>query len=127
AQFVGLFVSTPHPAFRGDYGRALLLVVFGAATLAALVALVNASWIRVTEVSVALPGLPKTWKSRTAVLASDLHLGPVRGFCFARRVAKLASRLKPDVVLLTGDFYDGTAVDVVKMASAWKDFAATFG
>src|SRR5262249_36788239 len=54
-------------------------------------------------------------------------LGPVRGFCFARRVAKLAVKLNPDAVFLTGDFYDGTAVDEAGMANTWKNFPAKFG
>jgi predicted MPP superfamily phosphohydrolase len=119
-----LFVPPPHV---GSYGRSLLLLVFGVAGAAAIAAWINASWLQVTQVTVNLPGLPDAWKSRTAVLVSDLHLGPVRGFCFARRVARLAAKLKPDVVFLTGDFYDGTAVDETRMANTWKDFPAKCG
>jgi len=54
-------------------------------------------------------------------------LGPVRGFYFARRVVRLIAELNPDIVFLTGDFYDGTAVDEVRMASAWKGFAPRHG
>jgi len=116
------------PGFRaGDYGRILLIATFTVAALTATAALVNAAWLRVTEISVALPGLPDSWKGRTAVLIGDLHLGPVRGFYFAKRVVRLAAKLKPDLVFLTGDFYDGTAVDEVRMASAWKGFAPRHG
>src|SRR5262249_9143000 len=109
-QLYGLFGSNPRV---GDYGRELLVAIFMVAALAAAVWLVNAAWLRVTEIFVALPGLPDSWKGRTAVLVGDLHLGPVRGFCFAQRVVRLAARLKPDVVFLTGDLYDGTAIDEV--------------
>jgi predicted MPP superfamily phosphohydrolase len=124
-QVFGLFASPPPHV--GDYGRGLLIAFFGLAALASFAAFINASWIRVTRIRVKLPGLPEGWKKRTAVLASDLHLGPVRGFCFARRVATLVGKLKPDVVFLTGDFYDGTAVDAARMANAWKDFPAKDG
>ena len=123
-QIYRLFGSIPRV---GNYGRELLLVMFTVATAAAAGALVNAAWLRVTQISVSLPGLPDSWKGRTAVLVSDLHLGPVRGFCFAQRVVRLVSRLKPDIVFLTGDFYDGTAVDEVRMANAWKHFAPSLG
>jgi len=95
--------------------------------LGAAVALINAAWLRVTEIAVALPGMPDSWKGRTAVLVGDLHLGPVRGFCFAQRVVRLVAKLNPDIVFLTGDFYDGTAVDEVRMASVWKEFAPKRG
>jgi predicted MPP superfamily phosphohydrolase len=123
-QIYGLFGSIPRV---GNYGRELLLAIFGVATAAAAGALVNAALLRVTEISVSLPGLPDSWKGRTAVLVSDLHLGPVRGLCFAQRVVRLVARLKPDIVFLTGDFYDGTAVDEVGMANAWKQFAPRLG
>jgi len=123
-QLLGLLATPLHVR---DYGRGLLIGLFGAGGIAAIVAFINGGWIRVTEISVKLPELPDAWKSRTALLASDLHLGPVRGFCFARRVVKAAKRLKPDIVFLTGDFYDGTAVDAARMANAWKDFPAKSG
>jgi predicted MPP superfamily phosphohydrolase len=108
-------------------GPVLLEILFGLATLASVAALINASWVRVRRVTVKLTGLPEVWKNRTLVQVSDLHLGPVRGYRFSRRVAKLAASLRPDVLVLTGDFYDGTAIDAVQMASAWKDFPARLG
>ena len=123
-QLYGLFGPAPQ---EDVYGRSLMLAIFTVAAVAAAVALLNAAWLRVTEISVTLPGLPDLWKGRTAVLVGDLHLGPVRGFCLAQRVVRLAASLKPDIVFLTGDFYDGTAVDEVRMASAWKEFAPTHG
>ena len=123
-QLYGLTGSAPDVA---GYGRGLLLGVFAVAALAGVAGLINAGWLRVTEISVTLPGLPDSWKGRTAVLAGDLHLGPVRGFYFARRVVRLIAELNPDIVFLTGDFYDGTAVDEVRMASAWKGFAPRHG
>jgi len=123
-QLYALFGSAPRV---GDYGHGLLLAIFTVAAGAAAVALVNATRLRVTEISVTLRGLPDLWKSRTAVLVGDLHLGPVRGFYFVQRIVRLAARLNPDTVFLTGDFYDGTAVDEVRMASAWKEFAPNCG
>jgi uncharacterized protein len=124
-QVFGLFAnSSPHVS---GYGHGLLIVIFSAAALASVAAVINASWVRVTRVTVNLPGLPDAWRRRTAVLASDLHLGPVRGFCFARRVAALVLKLKPDVVFLAGDIYDGTAVDAVRMANVWKEVFPKLG
>ena len=104
----------------------MLAIIFAAATVAAAIALLNGSWVRIRRVAVKLPALPESWKNRSLVLISDLHLGPVHGFRFSRRVAELVAKLKPDVVALAGDFYDGTAVDADRMASAWKELAAGF-
>ena len=104
----------------------MLATVFAAATIAAAAALLNESWVRIRQVTVKLPALPEVWKNRLLVLVSDLHLGPVHGFRFSRRVANMVAGLEPDVVALAGDFYDGTAVDAERMASPWKDLAAQF-
>ena len=57
--------------------------------------------------AVKLPNLPEIWRGRTAVLMTDLHLGNVNGVRFSRRMARMASNLKPDIVFLPGDLFDG--------------------
>jgi predicted MPP superfamily phosphohydrolase len=76
----------------------------------------NASWTRLTRVTVRLPNLPSFWRGRTAALISDLHLGHVRNGGFLSRMITKISREAPDAVFIAGDFYDGTAIDVEKAA-----------
>jgi predicted MPP superfamily phosphohydrolase len=44
-----------------------------------------------------------------------------------RRIVARLARLKPDVVFITGDLYDGTRVDALHLAAPWKDFSAPLG
>ena len=97
----------------------------GAAT--AVYGLINARWVRVRRVSIALPGLPLSWRGRTALLASDLHLGHINGIGFSRRIVAMATRLKPDVILLAGDFFDGTRVEPDAQAAPFAQLAPPFG
>jgi len=99
-------------------------VLFSAALLTGVYGLVNAFWLRVTRVSLALPGLPESWRGRTAALVSDTHLGHVRNGRFIRRVAKRLAELKPDVVFIAGDLYDGTSGDFARLAEPWKELTA---
>lgn len=78
--------------------------------------LINATATRVKHITVKLPNSPESWRGRTAVLMSDLHLGNFRGPRFARRMVKMANRLNPDVVFIAGDLYDGTPGDLVRLA-----------
>jgi predicted MPP superfamily phosphohydrolase len=78
---------------------------------------INGEWTRVRRITVKLPGLPESWRGRTAVLVSDVHLGNYRAFGFIRRVAKMVLRLKPDVVFIAGDLYDGTPADLARLAA----------
>ncbi len=76
-----------------------------------LYGIVNANRIQITSISVAVPNLPEKWRSRKAVFMSDLHLGQVRGASFAKRIVAKIQELKPDIVFIGGDLYDGVAVD----------------
>lgn len=95
---------------------ALGLSIFGAAVLVSLAGFVNARVLRVRRHTVELPNLPESWRGRTALLISDIHLGHVNATRFARRVARLAARLNPAAVFIAGDLYDGSKVRADRIA-----------
>jgi uncharacterized protein len=99
--------------------RWIAVILFGAAALAGLYGLINAAWLRVKRINIALPNLPQQWRGRVAALVSDTHLGHVRNGRFIQRVVRMLASLKPDVVFLAGDLYDGTAGDFDKLAQPW--------
>jgi uncharacterized protein len=77
---------------------------------------INGEWTRVRRITVKLERLPESWRGRTAVLVSDVHLGNYRTFGFSRRVVKMVVQLNPDVVFIAGDLYDGTPADLARLA-----------
>src|SRR5579864_1311094 len=105
----------------------LAAVCFGVALLAGIAAIANAAWTRVVRVTVKLPNLPAAWRGRTAAVVSDLHLGHVRNAGFLRRIVRKLSQLRPDVLFIPGDLYDGTAVDLARLAKPWSEFSAPLG
>jgi uncharacterized protein len=111
-----------HPDLRG-----LAAVFFGFALLASLYGIVNAAWTRVRRVTVKLPNLPESWRGRVAALVTDTHLGHVRGVRFMRRIVATLSRLRPDIVFIGGDMYDGTAAKVDDLALPWARLAPPLG
>lgn len=121
---------------RGDYSlifslatnqKLLAIILFSLAVLVGAYSIVNARNVRVTEIVVALPNLPLAWQGRRAVWISDTHLGPVRNYGFAKRIVKMASELKPDMVFIGGDLYDGTAGNLEKLAVPFGNIAAPLG
>jgi len=56
-----------------------------------------------------------------------LHLGHVRNIGFLRRIVRKLSQLRPDVLFIPGDMYDGTALDLAPLAKPWAEFSAPFG
>ncbi len=111
-----------HPA------RHTLGVIFlGVALVPSVYGLINAAVIRVTRITVTLADLPAAWRGRTAALVSDVHLGHVRNLGFIRRIAKMVAQLKPDILFITGDLYDGTAADFDGLAAPWSSVAPPLG
>jgi len=96
-----------HYFVLGFLGLAVAVTAYG---------VINGEWTRVTRITVKLPKLPESWRGRTAVLVSDVHLGNYRAFGFVRRVVKMVLRQNPDVVFIAGDFYDGTPADLARLA-----------
>lgn len=105
----------------------LAVAFFGLAILASLYGIINASLIRVRRITIELQNLPGSWRGRVAALVSGTHLGHVRGYGFAGKIARMLNRARPDIVFIAGDLYDGTAADVNRLAEPWAKLSAPLG
>ena len=105
----------------------LATVLFGLALGTTIYGLINARWIRVTRTTISLPHLPKAWQGRRAALVTDLHLGPLSGPEFLSRVIARLRSLKPDVVFISGDMFDGPTHGLARMVAPWREFSAPQG
>ena len=105
----------------------LAVVLFGLALLAGLYGLLNARWVRVRRIAVQIPGLPESWRGRTALVLSDLHLGHINGPAFSRRIVAHAARLNPDIVFLPGDIFDGSKIDAHTLAAPLRELDPPLG
>lgn len=61
-------------------------------------------WIDVTELDIHLKSLPGAFEGLRVAQLSDIHFGEFTERFFLRRVVEKVNQLRPDVVLLTGDF-----------------------
>jgi predicted MPP superfamily phosphohydrolase len=114
---LGIHVGRPSLGF-GVFGVGLAAVAYG---------LINAARIRVTRYSVALKGLPDEWHGKTGVLVSDVHLGNIRAAGFSRRVVARVNALKPYVVFISADLFDGALVDLDACSAPWGKIEAPMG
>ncbi len=90
------------------------------ALAAGIYGMVNAQRVRIHRVSIRLPNLPASWQGRSALVMSDLHLGPINGARFARRIAAMATALQPHIVFLPGDLFDGTKAHLDRMLAPFQ-------
>jgi uncharacterized protein len=111
-----------HPNFHP-----LVEMLFGLAVVTGLYGVFNASWTRITRITVRLANLPDAWRGRKAALISDLHLGPVRNGSFLRRMVAKILREEPDAIFIAGDLYDGTAIDAAQAARPLSQLKAPHG
>ncbi|WP_041856560.1 metallophosphoesterase [Candidatus Korobacter versatilis] len=61
----------------------------------------------VTEHEVAMPGLPASADGTVVVVGTDLHLGSMLNHRWASARAEQFKALKPDLILLIGDIFEG--------------------
>ena len=120
--FAAASLAGLHPHFRP-----IAEVLFGLALAAGLYGVFNASWTRITRITVRLANLPDAWRGRKAALVSDLHLGHVRNGSFLRRTIAKILREEPHAIFIAGDLYDGTAIDAAKAARPLSQLKAPHG
>jgi uncharacterized protein len=107
--------------------RHIAIALFGLALLTSLYGVVNAAWTRVTRITVRIANLPEAWNGRAAALVSDLHLGHVRNYSFVKRIVRTLIRLRPEIVFIGGDLFDGTKADIDRLAQPWSQLRPPLG
>jgi predicted MPP superfamily phosphohydrolase len=111
----------------GAEKQGIAFTLFAMALIAGILGVFNSMHIRVRQITVKLPNLPARWRGRFAAFVSDVHLGHVRGYRFAKRLATLLGGLGADIVLVGGDMYDGTKVDARLLAGPLGEIASPLG
>lgn len=121
AAIVTLFPTAP--TTTSIIGKSLL----GIAAIISAYGLIHAQQIKITSIKVPMPNLPAEWKSRKAVWVSDLHLGQIYGASFSAHVVSEIQKLKPDIVFIGGDLYDGVTVDTEKIIQPFRELQVPLG
>src|SRR5207237_9227516 len=116
---VAVFIGLPAHFHR------LVELLFGVAMLAGIYGVINASWTRVTRITVRLANLPDAWRGRKAALISDLHLGPVRNGSFLRRMIAMVLEVEHHAIVIGGDLYGVTVIDAGHAEESWRKMNET--
>jgi len=113
-------------SFNFDW-KILISILYFLAIILGTYGLVNAGNVRITKLNIKLNNLPESWKGRTAVWVSDIHLGQIRDYKFSQQVADKIQNLQPDVIFVGGDLYDGVQADIDKLATPFARLKAPLG
>ena len=83
--------------------------------------------LRLEVVKVPVPGLPEALEGFRIVSLSDFHLLPFTQLDFLKKAIDFASALKPDLVVLLGDFVDATVESIHDLAPVLETLRSRFG
>lgn len=81
----------------------------------------------ITRVPIGIRGLPAAFDGYRIALLSDFHLYPHVRLEYLRKVFSVASELRPDLIVLTGDFVQDGSEAIFDLAPALASMNATDG
>ncbi|MBU4143002.1 metallophosphoesterase [Patescibacteria group bacterium] len=86
--------------------------VFLLAAILAAYGFWNAGHPQIKNIELTIKNLPAAWQGKTLVQLSDIHLGYIYGADFLQAVVEQINAQDPDLILITGDLFDGTDGDL---------------
>jgi predicted MPP superfamily phosphohydrolase len=89
--------------------------------------LLEAEWLSIKHVTIPIPRLKPLFKGFRIVQMSDFHLYPFTQIDHVANAVDEANRLKPDLVVLTGDFVLETADSIYELAPVLSRLDAKYG
>ena len=129
--FIALFAADVVTGFGWLLPGLKVKIRIGALLVAAVllvVAYVQAWRIpTVTEYEVAMRGLPGDLDGKVLAVGSDLHLGSMLGHRWATARAAQFAGLKPDILLLVGDIFEGEKETHAGWLPVLRQFRAPLG
>ncbi len=85
----------------------LASVLFGLAFLISIYGAWNATQPKIKNITITIPHLPGEWQGKKIVQLSDVHLGLLYQAAFMQNIVKKTNAENPEMVLITGDLFDG--------------------
>jgi len=92
--------------------RMISLVCVTIACLTTAYGIWRAQYPEIKNVDVKIERLPSVWQGKTVVQLSDVHLGSINRTGFMKRIAEKVNSVNPDLILITGDLFDGMGGDL---------------
>jgi len=95
------------PSFTMENSAFLARILFGIALAYSAYGAWSAFQPRIKKIDITIPNLPDAWKGKKIVQISDIHLGHVYKNIFMKKVSAMVNSANPEMVVITGDLFDG--------------------
>ena len=103
------------------------LICFGFAFVYSVYGIWNADHPQIKNITVTIPNLQQQWKNKIIVQLSDVHMGHVHRAEFLRRIVVQVNAVHPDMIVITGDFFDGMDGDLQQLVQPLNDLVPERG
>ena len=102
-------------------------VIFSLSGLLFVYGVWNAFHPQIKNIEVKIKDLPIAWQDKTIIQLSDVHLGHIHGVKFLQNIVNKTNAQNPDLVLITGDLFDGMDGDLSIFIDVLKSLKAKEG
>lgn len=87
----------------------------------------HASSVVIIEKDLYIENLPTNWIGKRVVFLADTHYGKIHNAAKANKDVALLESLKPDAIMIAGDFFDGPHHDLSSLSSPYKKLSPLYG
>lgn len=81
----------------------------------------------IKDLQISFKNLPSSWKGKKVVQLSDVHLGIINDPSFLEQIVSRVNAVNPDLILITGDLFDGSCSSFDEFLPSLKKFKSTYG
>ena len=81
----------------------------------------------IKNISVSIPNLPAQWQGKKIIQISDVHLGHIHRKKFLAKIVEKINGEKPEIVVITGDLFDGMDGNLAPIIKPLEDIQTKQG
>jgi uncharacterized protein len=107
--------------------KIILSVLFLLAIAISIYGIWNAQHPQLKNITVKIKNLPPQWQNEKIIFISDIHLGAVNKAPFIKKVVEQINTVKPELVLIGGDYFDGSLSEYNSLTDPLKNIKSKFG
>lgn len=87
--------------------RLTVIILISLAAMVTGYSLRQGATIHIKPMTISIKDLPDFWQNKTIVHLTDVHLGPILSTTYLEQLTALLDTIAPDLILITGDLFDG--------------------
>lgn len=86
-------------------------------------AFIQARDLKTVSYEVQKENIPEYWENKKIILIADTHYGLVNHNKAAKRLVEYIKEKNPDVIFISGDFFDGPDINTEEISKYWKEIS----